>query len=251
MMNRLFAGVMGCWIVLSTAAAGQNPSVPSATPANDPATSAPKAPVDPINANPAKFNPLIGPIASRYQYRPLTGRERWAVFVQGDLWSPGAYFKAVIPAAIDHISLEPKQWGGGVKAYSQRFGSRWAASGIQDGLEIGGGYLLHQDPRYLPCPCTNPWRRTGHAILQNIVTRNDQGHWVIRSAGIAATYASGFAQESWTPGGYDKWRAIRTANSQYYFGSIFNIVKEFLPDIRSRLQRRKTKADPLLAAPSH
>jgi hypothetical protein len=59
-------------------------------------------------------------IPSAGSYQPLTGKERWNLFLREAFWRRGVFFRAAGPALGAQLNNEPPEWGQGVGAYSKR-----------------------------------------------------------------------------------------------------------------------------------
>lgn len=154
--------------------------------------------------------------------------------------TPGVFLRAFGAAASDQSDNRPREWGQGAAPYFQRVGNRFARFTLQDTLEAGGSALLHHEVRYIRCSCTGFLPRFGHALAMNFVTLNDKGHWVPHVSRVGAAFAAEFIGNSWMPDDYrTRSEAFQGVAVQLGFGSLFNVVREFSPEIRRSILRRK------------
>lgn len=133
----------------------------------------------------------------------------------------------------------PKEWGQGGAAYSKRFASTLAWSGIHSTLAFGLDTALHQDPRYYRSRSPGFWRRSAHALRGTILTRTDAGGETFSTWRIGSAYGAAFLSDLWYPARLD------TARQGFVDGSLglgfslaSNLGSEFWPDLKRKLHRR-------------
>jgi hypothetical protein len=115
-----------------------------------------------------------------------------------------------------------------------------AWSGIHSALAFGLDSTLHQDPRYYRSLGTGFWRRSGHALRETLLTRTDSGIETVSTWRIGSAYGSAVLSNLWYPS------RLNTARLGFIQGSVTlgfdlagNLGKEFWPDIRRKVLRRK------------
>ena len=224
----------------------QSPCECGAAPADPPAVSRPAEgeqeaqPGQPGRENAISVNRITGTGAvSGSAYVPLTGRERWQLYLTQNFTSVGAWFAPVTSSLIDHVNSRPPEWGGDFGGYGRRLASRYGTNLVQGSVEAAGCAILGHDPRYIRSSQSGVWRRMGHAFLYSFLTRNGNGDTRLGIATLGSFYATGMVTQSWMP---DRYRAlgdgVREGNRQLIFSVAFNQFQEFWPEIR-RLVRRK------------
>ena len=143
-------------------------------------------------------------------------------------------------AAILQEANAPLEWGQGGAAYGKRFASMVAWSGIHSALAFGLDSALHQDPRYFRSSGTGFWHRSGHALRGTILTRTDRGGETVSTWRIGSAYGSAFLSNMWYP---DRLNTARLGLIQgsvtLGFDLVGNLGKEFWPDIKGKVLRRK------------
>jgi hypothetical protein len=134
----------------------------------------------------------------------------------------------------------PEEWGQGGRAYSNRFASTAAWSGIHSALAFGLDSTLHQDPRYHRSDSTGFWRRAGHAFRGTILTRTDTGAETLSTWRIGSAYGSAFLSNLWYPARLDTARLGFIQGSMGLgFDLASNLGSEFWPDIKRKVLHRK------------
>ena len=143
-------------------------------------------------------------------------------------------------AGILQAADAPLEWKQGAEAYGKRLGTMVAWSGIRNGLAFGLDATMHQDPRYYRSTDTGFWRRSGHALRGTMLTRTDSGGETLSTWRIGSAYGSAFLSNMWYP---DR---LNNARLGFIQGSVtlgfdlaLNLTKEFWPDIRTKVLRRK------------
>lgn len=184
-----------------TAGAGETSSqTPDVRSATSPASVADKTQDD---KNRLSVNPVTGQVtAMASDYTPLTGDERWKLYLKQSFWSVGAYVGPLFAAlALDQSTGSPKEWGGGFPGYGRRVASRVASGDIvQNSFQFPVAALLHEDVRYIASNQHGFCRRAGHAILYSFLTYNPQGHATLNLSNIGGYYFAGAVSTLWLPG---------------------------------------------------
>jgi hypothetical protein len=170
-------------------------------------------------------------------YIPLSAQERWDDYVRRS-YSPKAVGVRVLRNGVTNLwSKQPPEWGSNMDAYGQRIASDVARSWVRRGIESGGAAVLGHDPRYIPCPCENPLKRVGHAFSQSILTYNNDGERVFGYARVGSRYAAEMIQLQWFPERYGWKDATREATQSFVSVGVFNVAREFWPDIKRKIKR--------------
>ena len=170
--------------------------------------------------------------------------------------TPGQKFKVVSRGAFDYIEFawyaalagisqaensEPG-FGQGAEGYGKRYGAYFADGTIENYM-VGAVLpsLLRQDPRYYRLGQGGFLHRTEYAVSRVFVTRSDSGHAQFNfSEIVGSAMASGISTYSYHPRG-DR-NLPNTASvwgSQVGYDTITFVVKEFWPDIRRKLGKKK------------
>jgi hypothetical protein len=101
--------------------------------------------------------------------------------------------------------------------------------------------LLHQDRRYFQSGQGGFWRRTGYSVSRIFVTRTDSGgHQFNYSEILGSAISSGISTYSYHPKG-DRTlpNTVSVWGTQVGYDTITIVVKEFWPDIRRKLSKKK------------
>jgi hypothetical protein len=155
-------------------------------------------------------------------------------------YAPSSILGLAAYAAILQEARAPLEWKQGGAAYGKRVASMVAWSGIHGALAFGLDSTLHQDPRYFRSTGTGFWRRSGHALRGTILTRTDSGGETLSTWRLGADYGSAVLSNMWYP---DRLNTARLGfiqgSATLGFDLIGNMGKEFWPDIKRKVLRRK------------
>lgn len=177
--------------------------------------------------------------AVQRSYRPLTGKERWDLYLRDAFWSPGVFFRAAGPALGAQLNDEPPQWGQGMGGYSKRFANRLGRFALQEAYEAAGAAILQHEVRYVRSKRSGFLPRAAHALTANFVTYDQSGRRTPHVARVGSVVAAEFTGNLWMPAGYrDASIAMRGAGMQLGVSSAFNLIREFAPELKRMFTRR-------------
>jgi hypothetical protein len=167
-----------------------------------------------------------------------------------------------ILAAISQGTNGDPAYGQGWEAYAKRYGTE-AGDSIVENFMVGAVFasMLRQDPRYYQSGQGSFFHRTGYAISRIFVTRADSGkHEFNYSEIFGAATAAAISTYTYhprstylsVPGDPHKFipsertfsNVVSTWGTQVGLDTITLEVKEFWPDIRNKLSKKKTGAVP-------
>jgi hypothetical protein len=174
----------------------------------------------------------------------------------------GQKFKVVARGSFDYIQIpwygflsgisqaensEPG-YGQGAQGYGKRFGASFGDGTIENFMT--GAILpslLRQDPRFFQSGQGGFWHRTGYAVSRIFITRTDSGSQQFNYSEVLGSAASAaISTYSYHPQG-DR-TLSNTASvwgTQVGYDAITIVVKEFWPDIRRKLRKkRKLNSEP-------
>ena len=171
---------------------------------------------------------------------PLTGSQRWKLYLSESFTTPGIYFKTALFTVGDQITNSPSEWGRNWGGFGKRLASREAQFVIQNSFSSAGDALLQYEPRYDRCNCSGFWPRTRHAVIRNFVTYN-KTEQALRPqyASYGAALGAGMITSLWKPG-ESAWEAgYHGVITQVWTGVGGNWIGQFAPEITRILRRGK------------
>jgi len=178
------------------------------------------------------------------QVPPLTVGQKFKVVTRG------SFDYILIPwygvlAGISQAENSEPGYGQGAEGYGKRYGA-YFADGTIENYFTGAIFpsLLHQDPRFFQSAKGGFWQRTGYAVSRIFITRTDSGGEQFNySEVVGSAVSSAISTYSYHPRG-DR-TVPNTASvwgSQVGYDTVTIVVKEFWPDIRRKLSKKKQYA---------
>jgi hypothetical protein len=172
---------------------------------------------------------------------PLTPGQKLKVVTRGSFDFIQIPWYGIL-AGISQAENSEAGYGQGAAGYGKRYAAYFADGTIEN--YFTGAFLpilLRQDPRYYTMGKGGFTHRTSYAVSRIFVTRSDSGHRQVNySEIIGAGIASAVSTYSYHP--REDRNVSNTASvwgSQVGYDTLTNVIKEFWPDIRRRLGRRK------------
>ncbi len=172
---------------------------------------------------------------------PLTGKQRFKLYIRQTYTTPGIYIKTGFFAVHDQITGSPPAWGDDFSGFAKRVGSNQATNVIQNSFTSLGQAAVGWEPRYDRCRCSGAWPRFRHAFTRNFVTyaRNEQS---IRPnlMPFAAAFGAGAIGATWNPNNPTiTVKGYQSVFTQAWVGVLVNSIGEFAPDIKKKLTKNK------------
>jgi hypothetical protein len=183
---------------------------------------------------------------------PLTWKQKYEVVARGT-FDPVQYPWWGFLAALDQAADSDSQLGQGWKGYAQRYGLV-AGDGIIENFMAQAVFpaLLRQDPRFFQTSEGSFVHRSGYAISRIVVTRSDSGHTQFNYSEIfGAGFAAAVSTYTYHPVGAHLGTPQYVASDRTFgnFASTWGqqvsldtmtlVIKEFWPDIRRKVFRKK------------
>jgi hypothetical protein len=175
------------------------------------------------------------------QVPPLTAGEKFTV-VGRSSFDYVQYPWYGFLAGISQAENSEPGYGQGAAGYGKRYGAALADGTIENFLTSAVlPSLLRQDPRFFQSGRGSFWRRTGYAISRIFITRGDSGRSQANySEVLGSALSAGISTYSYHP---QADRNVRNAASvwgtQVGYDTLTYVVKEFWPDIRRKLRKKK------------
>jgi hypothetical protein len=175
------------------------------------------------------------------QVPPLTVGQKFKVVARGSFDYIQIPWYAALAGISQAENSEPG-YGQGAEGYGKRFGSAFADGTIENfmtGAVLPS--LLRQDPRFFQQSEGTFWHRTGYAVSRIFITRSDSGHQQFNFSEVfGSAAAAAISTYSYHPS------ADRTLSNtasvwgtQVGYDTITYVVKEFWPDIRRKVSKKK------------
>ncbi len=230
--------------------AAQSTASPSQTKDAKPSQPLPDAPSQTRSAPPSKEEeehilhivPTVDVTDPHYPVAPLTRSQKFELFVN-KAFDRFTFIKAAAGAGIGQARDTPPGWGQGAEGYGRRYGASWASAVHTDFLtRFALPSLLHQDPRYFRKGQGPAGGRIGYALSRVVVTQGDNGRRQFNFSQVLGTLFSAALTNAYYPD--EERRAGRTfarAGRQLAMSAGLNVLKEFGPQLRRKMFRKKNK----------
>jgi hypothetical protein len=174
--------------------------------------------------------------------QPLTGEERFKLYLRQTYTTPGIYVKTGFFAIHDQAKETEPDWGDGASGFAKRLGSLHAGNIIQNSLTALGNAAVGFEPRYDRCRCDGAWPRIRHAVVRNFITYGGADDKAIRPQimSYAAAFGAGVTVASWEPN-YPSvlTKGYQSMATQAWVGVVIDALAEFAPDIKRMLHKNK------------
>jgi hypothetical protein len=185
-------------------------------------------------------------VPDRYQIvNPLTPGEKLQLAAAAS-FSPAATFSAGLYAGFGQAENRFPSWGQGGQGFAMRYGAAYADQAIGAYLrEALFPIVLHQDPRYFRMGQGGLVRRTTYAVSRVAVTRTDAGaNQVNYSEFLGAATAAGIANFYYPAASRTVGYTMQKFGVQLASGALFNMLREFWPDVRHKLSHVSEPGNP-------
>lgn len=181
---------------------------------------------------------------------PLKPKEKMLIAFK-DSFYPTIYFVTAAFAGLGQIENLHPQFGQGLEGYAKRYGTSYADQAIGNMMTEGiFPTILRQDPRYFRLGTGSIMSRTGWAVKQIFVTRTDAGRHVFNASELVGNAVAATISMSY----YGDYRTGHQVFQQYYTAvatdTFSDVLKEFWPDIKQRLVKKKPEPN-LADSPTH
>jgi hypothetical protein len=172
---------------------------------------------------------------------PLTGPERFKLYVRQTYTTPGIYIKTGFFALHDQVRDTPADWGDGFSGFAKRVGSNHATNIMQNSFTSLGQATVGWEPRYDRCRCTGGWHRFRHAFVRNFVTYSHDEHSIRPNImPFAAAFGAGAISATWNPNNPTiTVKGYQSVFTQAWVGVITNSIGEFAPDLKKKFTKNK------------
>jgi hypothetical protein len=175
-------------------------------------------------------------VSTNTQLPRLSLREKFWLATQ-DSFDYSSFVSSGIISGVSQARNSYPEFGNGGAAFGRYYWHAVADQAVGNYMtEAIVPALTHEDPRYYTLGHGGFLKRTGYAVSRLLVTRTDSGHSTFNiseivgngaGAGISDTYYPA-RERTWTKTG-QKWL------TQIALDGVFNILKEFWPDINQAI----------------
>jgi hypothetical protein len=184
--------------------------------------------------------PNFTAVSANAQLPPLSTREKFVIATKDSVDYTSFVWAGILAGQAMALRSYPEFRngpGGYARYYWRAFVDQAAGAYFTEAIVP---VIMHEDPRYYTKGHGGFFRRTAYALTQVVLTKTDSGNRRFNTSevlgnGLAAAVSNIYypAQERGFRQTLDNW------GTQMESASLNNIIKEFWPDIRRKLLRKK------------
>ncbi|MCU1270242.1 MAG: hypothetical protein JWN74_1536 [Acidobacteriaceae bacterium] len=184
--------------------------------------------------------PNFGAVTANTQVAPMSTREKFTL-ARNDSFDYSAFVWTGILAFQSYELNSDPELGSGIAGYGRYY---WR--GFADG--VSGTYfteaiipaITHEDPRYFTLGQRGFFRRAAYALSRTFITRTDSGGRSFNWSEVGGSaLEAGLANAYYPPQERGVSQTFRSLGTQMESAALNNVAKEFWPDIRHKILRRK------------
>ena len=238
---RLFAPLLAAMLPWC-AAAQQTASDPVESKA-DPQVAA-KDPATPAPADKRAYGilPNYRTVNGTDGVEPLTVHRKFWIAAKDSFDYP-IYFISAAFAGISQIENSNPSFGQGIKGYAMRYAAGYGDQMIGNMMTEGVfPSLLHEDMRYFRRGTGGKLSRTFYALTRILVTRTDSGTARFNFSEVVGNSTATAISNAYNPDTRNAPQNLEKLGLQLGTDAISNVLKEFWPDVKHRLQQRHNSA---------
>jgi len=170
------------------------------------------------------------------EIKTLTPRQKFKIGFD-DSFDPSAFLVAGVFAGIAEATVQYPDFGDGAAAFGKYYAGAFADQAIGNMMtESIFPVMLHQDPRYFVKGKGGFWKRTGYAISREVITRTDDGTSRFNTSELAGNAVAAGISNLYYPAASRTWaNTTGKWGEQIALDTVFNVMKEFWPDVRDKL----------------
>jgi hypothetical protein len=171
---------------------------------------------------------------------PISTGTKFKLVAEG-AFDPYEFAVVGVLAGVGQATDNTPQWGQGAKGYGIRYGTNLGDL-VVGNFMVGAVMpsVFHQDPRYFQSGKGGFWRRAGYALSRVAITRGDSGKTQFNLSEVAGNAMAGVISNTYHPPSERTFGTTsQTWATQIGVDAIGFELKEFWPDIRRRILRKK------------
>jgi hypothetical protein len=174
------------------------------------------------------------------QVPPISSGEKFKIVARGTFdYIQIPWYGAI--AGISQARNSDAGYGQGAAGYGKRYGAA-AANGTIENFMTSAIFpsVLHQDPRYFQMGKGGFWHRAEYAATRILITRGDSGNHEFNFSEVLGAGVTGGISNLYAPA--DERTAtntVETWTAQMGLDAATYVIKEFWPDIRRKILRKK------------
>ena len=180
-------------------------------------------------------------VENREQFEPLAAKIKFKLSAK-TMSDPITISFIGMIALMGQARNSNPSYGQGLSGYAKRYGTFYADTGIGTLMTTSVfPTLLHQDPRYFQLGSGGICHRAMYSVSRILVTRADNGDLQFNSSEIVGNaIAAGLSNTYHPPNQRTLGDTLGVWGTDIMLNAVFNVAKEFWPDVRRKLHRPKS-----------
>jgi hypothetical protein len=176
---------------------------------------------------------------SSLPFHALTARQKITIAAK-DSFDGAVYPTAAIFSVVYQAENQNPSFGQGMKGYAQRVGAAFGDQMIGNMMTEGfAPALLHEDPRYFRLGKGSGGRRAWYAVTRIFVTPTDKNHMTFNFAEWGGNAVAVALSNAYYKDGRSADDNLVKLLIQCGTDALSNVLKEFWPDVKRRLSKKK------------
>jgi len=174
-------------------------------------------------------------------FQPITAKRKFTIAYKDSTDLP-VYPTAALFALIYQLEDQNPSFGQGMKGYAKRFATAYGDQVVGNMMTEGiVPSLTHEDPRYFRLGSSggSTKGRLWYALTRTFVTRTDSGGSTFNIAEWGGNAATVAISQAYYPDTRTAGDAFQKLMVQCATDTFSNVLKEFWPDVKKKLQRKK------------
>jgi hypothetical protein len=172
-------------------------------------------------------------------FHALTARQKLTIAAK-DSFDGAVYPTAAIFSVVYQAENQNPSFGQGMKGYAQRVGAAFGDQMIGNMMTEGfAPALLHEDPRYFRLGKGSGGRRAWYAVTRIFVTPTDKNHMTFNFAEWGGNAVAVALSNAYYKDGRSADDNLVKLLIQCGTDALSNVLKEFWPDVKRRLSKKK------------
>lgn len=172
-------------------------------------------------------------------FKPIPATRKLYIATKDTIDGP-SYAMAAVFATLYQATDQNPSFGQGMKGYAHRYICSIADQDIGNYMTEGiMPALLREDPRYFRLGEGSKKKRTFYALSRVLITRTDHNNRTFNFAEFIGNAVTGAVGNAYYPDEVGFGPTVERTLTQIGTDSISNVLKEFWPDVKKRLARRK------------
>lgn len=169
---------------------------------------------------------------------PIGPKEKFGLVLH--YFDPFTFAISSVQSGIEQATNAKREYGQGSLGYAKRYGADFTDAFTNELFVVGVfPSLMHEDPRYFRLGQGGGWRRTRYALSRVLIARTDSGGRRLNTSEFLGNFVSGALSQTYYPPSERGFASVGTRMGvQLGYDALFNILKEFYPDLKRKFRRK-------------